>query len=188
MRLAPNISSYRRALRRAAPLGVAVACLIAVLLPGATARASSLDRFSQFLSGTQSARGEFEQKVLDKGGFHRPLWKRQAHVLARDDAGTYYFVDRLRDEEGGKGYRIFAGPAGGMKELPMTNVISDSVGQIYATKRGELRLITSNAEITWMKGGAKAALTRVPVEDNLALVYGDLGVYPGGLGTPCDDM
>ena len=33
--------------------------------------ASSLDRFAQFLSTTQSAKGEFEQKVVDQGG--RPL-------------------------------------------------------------------------------------------------------------------
>ena len=53
---------------RAAPTGVVVACLVAMLLTGAPTRASSLDRFSQFLSATQSAKGEFEQKVIDKGG------------------------------------------------------------------------------------------------------------------------
>ena len=37
-----------------------------VLQPFA-ARASSLDRFAQFLSDTQSAKGQFEQKVIDKG-------------------------------------------------------------------------------------------------------------------------
>jgi|GEM_PF-323452 len=128
------------------------------------------------------------RKVLDKSAFHRALWKRQAHVLARDDSGTYFYVDRIRDEEGGKGFRIFSGPSGNMKELPMTNVISDSVGEIYATKKGELRLVTSNAEIAWIKGGKRATLTRVPVEDNAKLIYGELGVYPGTLGTPCDDM
>lgn len=134
------------------------------------------------------------RKVLDRGAFRRPAWKRQAHVLARDDAGNYYYVDRLRDEEGGKGYRIFAGPAGAMKQLPMTNVISDSVGEIYATKKGELRLVFSRdsgagqPETTWIKGAARSLLTRVPVENNLALIYGDLGVYATSLGTPCDDM
>lgn len=126
--------------------------------------------------------------VLDKAAFHRPLWKRQGHVLARDDSGSYYFVDRLRDEEGGKGYKIYAGPPGAMKELQMTNVVSDSVGEIYSTKKGELRLVTSNDETSWIKSGKKAPLTRVPVEDNVKMIYGDLGVYPGSLGTPCDDM
>jgi hypothetical protein len=128
------------------------------------------------------------RKILDKSAFHRSFWKRQAHVLARDDSGTYYYVDRMRDEDGGKGFRIFSGQAGAMKELPMTNVISDSVGEIYATKKGELRLVASPSETAWIKSGKKAVLTRVPVEDNLKLVYGDLGVYAGGLGTPCDDM
>ena len=43
------------------------AMLVLALQPFA-ALASSLDRFSEFLSGTQSAKGEFEQKVLDKSG------------------------------------------------------------------------------------------------------------------------
>jgi len=46
---------------------LACAALVPALQPFA-ASASSLDRFSQFLSATQSAKGEFEQKVLDKGG------------------------------------------------------------------------------------------------------------------------
>lgn len=126
--------------------------------------------------------------VLDKATFHTPLWKRQAHILARDEDGVYYYVDRLRDEEGGKGYRVFVGPAGAMKEQGMKNVVSDSVGEIFATKGGQLRLLTSSNETTWIKGKQKSPLTPVPVGDNVALIYGDLGVYPAGLGTPCDDQ
>ena len=126
--------------------------------------------------------------ILNGAAFHTPLWKYQGHVLARDDEGNYYYVDRLRDEAGGKGYRIFVGPAGAMKQQTMKNVVSDSVGEIFSTKNGQLRLITSNSEATWIKGGVKSTLTPVPVEDNLKLVYGDLGVYPAGLGTPCDDL
>ncbi|MEZ4399744.1 MAG: hypothetical protein R3B06_06980 [Kofleriaceae bacterium] len=126
------------------------------------------------------------RQVLDKAGFHTSLWKRQGHFLARDDSGTYYYVDRLRDEAGGKGYRVFVGPAGAMKEQPMKNVVSDSIGQIFSTKNGQLRMVTSNSEVTWIKGKDKSSLTPVPVEDNIKLVYDELGVYPGGLGTPCD--
>ena len=128
------------------------------------------------------------KKVLDTAVFKKQLWKRQAQALARDDSGNYYFVDRLRDENGGKAHRIFAGPKGGMKLLPMTNVVSDSVGEIYATKRGELRFVTSTASATWIKGSAKTTLTIIPVEDNIRLIYGELGVYEGTLGTPCDEM
>lgn len=128
------------------------------------------------------------KKLLDTAAFKKPLWKRQAQALARDDAGNYYYVDRMRDDYGGKAHRIFAGPKGGLKELPMTNVVSDSVGEIYATKRGELRFITSNSSATWIKGASKTSLTIIPVEDNIKLIYSDLGVYDGSLGTPCDDM
>ncbi|HVK76371.1 MAG TPA: hypothetical protein VM734_23765 [Kofleriaceae bacterium] len=128
------------------------------------------------------------RKVLDGAAFKKPFWKRQAQALARDDAGNYYYVDRMRDEHGGKGHRIFAGPKGGMKELPMTNVVSDSVGEIYATKRGELRFVTSAQTATWIKGNVKTELTIIPPSDNIALIYGELGVYDGSLGTPCDDM
>jgi hypothetical protein len=127
-------------------------------------------------------------KVLKTAAFKKPLWKRQAQALARDDAGNYYYVDRLRDDYGGKAHRIFAGPKGGLKELPMTNVVSDSVGEIYSTKRGELRFVTSSSSALWIKGATKTSLTPIPVEDNVGLIYGDLGVYEGSLGTPCDDM
>jgi hypothetical protein len=128
------------------------------------------------------------KKVLDTAVFKKPLWRRQAHALARDDAGNYYYVDRMRDDYGGKGHRIFAGMKGGLKELPMTNVVSDSVGEIYATRKGELRFVTEPNKAWWIKGSTKTELTIIPIEDNIALIYGDLGVYDGTLGTPCDDM
>ena len=128
------------------------------------------------------------KKILDTASFRKVFWKRGAQALARDDSGNYYFVDRMRDEYGGKGHRIFAGPKGGLKELPMTNVVSDSVGEIYATRKGELRFVTDRSKAMWIKGTAKTELTIIPIEDNIGLIYGDLGVYDGSLGTPCDDM
>jgi hypothetical protein len=127
------------------------------------------------------------KKMLDAAVWKKPMWHRQAQFLARDDHGTYYYVDRMRDEYGGKGHRIFVGPKGGMKEMPMTNVVSDSKGEIYATKRGELRFITATDAASWVNGATKTDLTIVPVEDNVPMIYRDLGVYEGSLGTPCDD-
>jgi hypothetical protein len=127
------------------------------------------------------------KKTLDVAVFKKPLWRRQAQFLARDDQGTYYYVDRLRDEFGGKGHRIFAGQKGAMKEMPMTNLVSDSKGEIYATKSGELRFITSSNAASWVKGKETITLTIVPPEDNIPMIYGDLGIYDGSLGTPCDD-
>jgi hypothetical protein len=127
-------------------------------------------------------------RILDRATWKKPLWRRQAHFLARDDRGTYYYVDRLRDELGGKSHRIFVGAKGALKEMPMTNIVSDSVGEIYATKKGELRFVTSPSSAYWRQGTSKVSLTIVPVEDNVAMIYGDLGVYEGSLGTPCDEF
>ncbi|HEU5177035.1 MAG TPA: outer membrane lipoprotein chaperone LolA [Burkholderiales bacterium] len=42
--------------------------LILLLFVSSFAQAAAIDRFKTFLSGTKSARGEFEQKVHDRGG------------------------------------------------------------------------------------------------------------------------
>ena len=120
----------------------------------------------------------------DTGGC---LWRRVAHALSRDDRGVYYYVDRMQDEYGGKGYRLFAGQKGGLKELGLTNIVSDSEGEIFASKKGELRFVQGGGKATWIKGEKKTELVTVPLDMNLALIYGDLGVYEGSLGTPCDE-
>lgn len=127
------------------------------------------------------------KKLLDKAVFKKPPWKRQAHALSRDDRGTYYYVDRLRDEHGGKGFRLFAGKKGAMKELPLTNIVSDSEGEIFSSKRGELRFVQGRTEAQWIKNEKSTTLIPVPVESNVPLIYGELGVYEGSLGTPCDE-
>jgi hypothetical protein len=125
--------------------------------------------------------------VLAKAAFYPPLWQRQSHVLLRDDDAIYYFVDELRDELGGNGYRVFMGPKGAMKELPMTNVATDSAGEIFATKSGQLKLIAgTDGKAFWIKGGKKTELTRLDPQDNKYLIYRELGIY-GPLGAVCDD-
>ncbi len=126
-------------------------------------------------------------KIIDKAVFKKPLWTRQGHALSRDDKGTYYYVDRQRDEYGGKGFRVFAGQKGAMKELGLTNIVSDSKGQIFSSKKGELRFVQDTEKAVWIKNEKKTELVNVPIEDNLSLVYAELGVYEGTLGTPCDD-
>jgi len=149
-----------------------------------------------------------EAKVFfAKATFYPPLWQRQTRFLARDDDGVYYFVDELREEYGGQGYRVFVGPAGTMKELPMTNVVEDSGGFIFATKGGSLKIIVKvgerpprstaegGAEVNdskhdtayWVKGGKKIELTVLEPGDNRYLIYRTLGVY-GSIGTVCDDL
>lgn len=126
-------------------------------------------------------------KIVEAAAFRQPLWKRQAHALSRDDRGVYYYVDRYRDEHGGKGFRLFAGQKGAMKELPLVNIVSDSEGQIFASKKGELRFIQAQNKAMWIKGEQRTELVPVPVEQNVPMIYGELGIYDGSLGTPCDE-
>ncbi|MBV8756931.1 MAG: hypothetical protein JO257_06645 [Deltaproteobacteria bacterium] len=125
--------------------------------------------------------------VLARSTFYPPLWGRQSHVLLRDDDGIYYFVDELREELGGNGYRVFVGAKGSLKELPMTNVASDSAGEVFATKGGTLKLVTAGDKATWIKGSKKTELVRLEPLENRYLIYRELGIY-GQLGTVCDDQ
>lgn len=128
---------------------------------------------------------------LQKATLHPPLWQRQSRMLARDDEGVYYFVDALREEWGGHGERVFVGPKGAMKEMPMKNVVADSAGEIYATSGGELKLISSKdskdeKKAYWRKGGKKEELTLLVPQENRNLIYSELGVY-GTIGVVCDN-
>jgi len=127
--------------------------------------------------------------LIASARFHRPMWKRQSYWLARDAKGRFYFLDRMREPEGNTDFRLFIGPKGNLKLQPMTKVVSNAKGDIFSTKAGELRLVSSSAEGSWRKGRTRTPLTPVPIEDNHVLVYTDLGVYTGEkLGTPCDDL
>jgi hypothetical protein len=128
-------------------------------------------------------------KILDGAKFFKTRWKRQAYALARDNTGKYYYVDRMREPEGNKNFRLYVGPKGSMKLAKMTNVVSDSAGDIFATKTGELRLVLNKSETMWMKGKAQTKLIFLPIEANVPMIYTELGVYTGEkLGTPCDDL
>lgn len=131
--------------------------------------------------------GDEAKALLSSANFYAPLWQRQAKFLARDENGTYYYVDELREENGGNGHRVYVGIKGAMKELPMTNVVSDSAGDIYATKSGQLKIIADRGGAYWIKGKKKLGLTALEVTDNRYLIYRDLGIY-GKLGAICDDL
>jgi hypothetical protein len=120
--------------------------------------------------------------------FYPQLHTRSAHFLARDDDAHYYYVDTLRDDLGGNGYRVFMGMKGAMKQLPMSNMASDSVGEIFATKSGQLKIVAGkNGTAYWVKNGRKTELTIVPLFENRYLIYRELGIY-GSLGVVCDDQ
>jgi hypothetical protein len=128
-------------------------------------------------------------KVVAAGKFYQSRWPRYAYALARDNTGKYYYIDNVREPEGAKNFRLWVGPKGNMKLQKMTNVVSDSQGDIFSTTHGELRLVLSKQDSTWIAREKPTKLLWVPVEDNHVMIYTDLGVYTGEpLGTPCDAL
>jgi hypothetical protein len=126
--------------------------------------------------------------LLSKAKFMPPMPNRIPHFFGRDDDANYYYVDRLPSEAGGKGFRVFVGQTGAMKQQALTNMASDSMGEIYATKTGKLKVTAGkDPKAFWIKGNKKLELTVVPPLDNRYLVYRELGIY-GSLGTVCDDQ
>ncbi|HXU74533.1 MAG TPA: hypothetical protein VN947_34800 [Polyangia bacterium] len=121
--------------------------------------------------------------------FYKPRWNHYAYSLARDNTGRYYYVDNVREPDHAKNFRLWAGMKGAMKLQKMTNVVSDSEGDIFSTKTGSLRLILDKHETTWMQNEKKVKLVFLEPSDNHIMIYTDLGVYTGEpLGTPCDDL
>jgi hypothetical protein len=127
--------------------------------------------------------------LLDGAKFKKPRWTHRAYALARDNTGKYFFVDRLREPEDSKSFRVWAGLKGAMKPQKLTNIVSDSEGDIFATKSGALRVVLSKRESLWAAHGKEQKLILLPLEDNVVMIYSELGVYTGErLGTPCDDL
>ena len=128
--------------------------------------------------------------LLATATYYEPLWRRTAYALARDDRGTYYYVDRRTDMPDSRAFRVWRGPRGNMKALKMKNVVYDSAGAIFSTDKGELRLVLNTEKPAyWVQGEKQTGLISLPLWPNRYLIYAELGVYLGTrLGTPCDDM
>jgi hypothetical protein len=136
------------------------------------------------------------RKLLATATFTERVWTRRAEKLLRDDTGVYFFVDRFlsKDPLDRRDFRVFVGPKGAMKQLPLKNIVDDDQGMILATKGGNLRLITGperKLEGKWVQGKTVTPLVEIDLDryDSGHLVYMDLGPYSGlRLGTPCDDL
>lgn len=128
------------------------------------------------------------KQLIRRAKFYPPYTNRVARFLARDDDGVYFYVDQLREEDGGKGFRVFVGLKGAMKQVVMTNVVSDSAGDIFATKTGELKIVAgADNKAYWKKGNKKRELIVLELGANRYLMYRELGIY-GQLGVICDDQ
>ena len=130
--------------------------------------------------------------MLEKMQFNSTGIVRIAHLFARDDAGVYYYVDKLSKEYGGQGFRVFSGKKGAMKQLPLIDVASDTDGEVYSTKSGDMRFVVNATDHSkdvayWIKGEKKHELVLLDLDMNSRVIYGELGLYPF-LGTPCDEL
>jgi len=139
--------------------------------------------------------GDKAKAVLDKSKFLSPGLVRRPHLLARDDMGIYYYVDKLAERHGGKAYRVFVGKRGAMKQVPLVDIAMDSAGQVFSTKTGDLRLVDSvgSAETgakkssMWVKGSKKTELFILDLDANSPVIFKELGIYKlvGGI---CDNV
>jgi hypothetical protein len=136
--------------------------------------------------------GDKAKVVLDKYAFVTSGIIHVPHLFARDDTGVYYYVDRLAKAYGGNGYRVFVGRKGAMKAMSLTDVASDSVGQVFSTRTGDLRLVrttedSAKAGTTWIKGEKRTELIKLDVDVNSPVIFRELGIYKF-TGTICDNI
>jgi hypothetical protein len=131
------------------------------------------------------------KSMIAKALFKRRPHATRAYSLARDEHGVYYYVDRGRYEDNNGVYHVYIGPRGALAEAKLKNVVHDSAGDIFATPKGELRLIVSadTSSSEWVHGDKHQKLVDLPVDDNVMMIYNELGVYKHlRVGTPCDDL
>ncbi|HPH64462.1 MAG TPA: hypothetical protein PLF40_01915 [Kofleriaceae bacterium] len=131
--------------------------------------------------------------VIAKAKFRTTALLRVPVALSRDDAGVYYYVDRLHNDLGGEGFRVFVGKRGAMKLLPLVDVANDNAGMVFATGKGDLRLTVNKekpnepATTVWANKKTTVTLRNVGVDrSSWYLIYRDLGVY-GAMGALCED-
>ena len=137
--------------------------------------------------------GDKAKAILDGAKFLTTQVIRRPHLLARDDRGVYYYVDVLRDQYGGRGHRVFVGKKGALKQLPLTDVASDTAGEVFSTKTGDLRLTWTRdggdkkPTAQWIRGERKNELVFLDVYMNQPLIFRDLGIYKLA-GTICGNL
>jgi hypothetical protein len=124
--------------------------------------------------------------VLAHVSIMSPAALRVPYLLARDDTGIYYYVDKLR---GATSYRVFSGKKGAMKQLPLSDLATDPAGDVFATPNGEMRFVHDAGEkptATWVHGSERRPLSLVDTDAASRMIFKDLGIYTF-LGTLCDE-
>jgi hypothetical protein len=133
------------------------------------------------------------KKVLARAELLAPRWRRIPHLLARDDQGTYFYVDGERQPDGDPAdppdFRLYVGKKGALARVELTDAIKDSAGLVFLTSGGRLvaRQQGQKYAVEWGAGNTRIALTWLDPAEQGPLIYRELGVYAGQtLGTPCD--
>jgi len=141
--------------------------------------------------GLTEITGDKAKAVLDKSTFWTTALTRRPYLLARDDAGVYYYVDVIRSDYGGKGYRVFIGKKGAMKQRPLTDIAIDTAGDVFGTKTGDLRIVREANElkstVTWVRGEKRSVLVSLDTDANSPLIFKELGIYTF-TGSICDAL
>lgn len=122
-----------------------------------------------------------KKRMLKSLELREVVWRREPYLLARDNKGIYYYVDKLKDEYGGRHFQVFIGRRGQQKLSKLTGVVNDSKGTMFSTPSGDLRLVvdTSGRKVaTWIRGKqAPKKLTMIDPNKNQVLIYDELGAY-----------
>jgi len=124
--------------------------------------------------------------LLDKAVFNGPRWQRMPVVLARDDNGTHYLVDTLRDGND-KDYRMFIGPRGKMVAAQISDAMPEGNELLILVPTGRLKVDFEKNTAEWGEGQVKTPLKFLAPDMNHVMIYSDLSPYKGeALGTACD--
>lgn len=138
---------------------------------------------------------EAAKKVIAKSKFVSSATLYTPYGFARDEKGVYYYVDQLSKEYGGKGYRLWVGKKGRMKQIALADVSDDSEGAVFSTKTGDLHFGIERAagteetstEATWVRGEKTTKLKPLDPYNNTWLIHSELGIYKF-MGTLCEDQ
>lgn len=138
------------------------------------------------------------QRFIQKVAFRPHAWRHEPHLLARDDEGRYYYVDRARTGRLSKryvplsqlrGFRLFIGRRGRAKPVKLRDAVLDDAGQIFLSAKGALLL--DKRGLFWRVGKVRTPLLAVPMYSDAMrlLIHKQLGAYTNvRFHTPCDEL
>ena len=135
----------------------------------------------------QEVTGGLTEQIIEDSTFRKPAWDRVPIMLARDEYGTYYYVDQDRWDRSYENLHVYSGWMGKMSRTKLVLVAEDSEGSIFATRSGDRRLIMDKDMYRWVEDDVSHVLRKVPIDANWSFIFTTLGVYEGqDYGTPCD--